>query len=132
MVIEDEDTAEENDDAEEEDVSGTAYREQMVSTDGFTRGPKGQVKFNKNTKKRRAEEDMMDVDMADGTTPASKQPKSKRQEVVRLGQEFKSKKSGGDVKRHGQQDPYAYVTLSEIGKGKKGGKGGRISFTGKK
>lgn len=132
MVIDDDDSAEENDEPVEEDVAGTAYREQMVSTDGFTRGPKGQVKFNKNTKKRRAEEDAMDIDMEDQTPSAPKQPKSKRQEVVKLGQEFKAKKAGGDVKRSGQQDPYAYLTLSQIGKGKKGGKGGRISFTGKK
>ncbi|XP_052828973.1 RRP12-like protein [Octopus bimaculoides] len=37
---------------------------------------------------------------------------SKRQEpVVNLGSEYKSKKAGGDVKRQGKPDPYAYIQL---------------------
>ncbi|KDQ21665.1 hypothetical protein BOTBODRAFT_26095 [Botryobasidium botryosum FD-172 SS1] len=131
IIDESSDEEEEEEEEEEEDVVGTAYQEQMTSADGFTRGPKGQVKFNKNTKKRRAEEDAMDIDVEE-SKPAPKQSKAKRQEVVKLGQEFKAKKAGGDVKRHGQHDPYAYMTLSQIGKGKKGGKGSRLSLTGKK
>jgi len=131
MIIDEEESSDEEEEEAEEDVAGTAYQEQMISADGFTRGPKGQVKFNKNTKKRRAEEDAMDIDI-DESKPASKQSKAKRQEVVKLGQEFKARKAGGDVKRQGQHDPYAYMTLSQIGKGKKGGKGNKFSLTGKK
>ena len=31
----------------DEDVEGNAYRENLTSVDGFTRGPNGKVKFNK-------------------------------------------------------------------------------------
>ena len=150
LIIEDEPSA----DADmagpaEDDVAGTAYREQMTSVDGFTRGPNGQVKFNKNTKKRRAEEAQDgDVEMADASTlgaAPAEHKKKQRTEPVRLGQEFKAKvrclivltpnvfyhcltlctvqqNAGGDVVRRGQQDPYAYLPLSHIGSKKKGGK----------
>jgi ribosomal RNA-processing protein 12 len=74
-----------------DEVEGKAYLEQMIAVDGFTRGPDGKVKFNKNTKKRRAEEalaDFDDADMADATRNAKK---SKKKEPIRLGQEFKAK-----------------------------------------
>jgi len=38
--------------------------------------------------------------------------KKKKTERVYLGQEFKAKNAGGDVKRKGQQDPYAYLPPS--------------------
>ena len=83
-------------DAREEpstDVAGTAYRESITSVDGFTRGPNGRVKFNKDTKKRRREnEDTTgDVEMADGE--AIKGRKSKRHSDQKLGHEFKAKAS---------------------------------------
>ena len=34
-------------------VAGAAYRESIASVDGFSRGPNGRIKFNKDTKKRR-------------------------------------------------------------------------------
>lgn len=72
------------------DVAGTAYRESITSVDGFTRGANGRVKFNKDTKKRRRENDEAeeDVEMADG----DKGKKSKRKSSeVKLGHEFKAK-----------------------------------------
>lgn len=93
-----------------DDLAGQAYREQMTSVDGFTRGPNGEVKFHKNTKKRRADEaaadalygdaETGDVEMGDGTqglagaaanTDAKK--KKKKTERTQLGQEFKAKAS---------------------------------------
>jgi len=112
------------------DVAGTAYRESLTSIDGFTRGPNGRVKFNKDTKKRRREgEDVEeDVEMADGEV---KGKNNKRRTDIKLGHEFKAKRAGGDVKKGGI-DPYAYLTLSQAAK--KGGRGGRsnIGIAGKK
>jgi ribosomal RNA-processing protein 12 len=75
----------------EPDVAGTAYREALTSVDGFTRGPGGRIKFNKDTKKRRRENAVEDedVEMAE-TEPTSRTTEKKRSEV-RLGHEFKAK-----------------------------------------
>ena len=78
----------------EEDVEGTAYRETLTSADGFTRGRDGRVKFNKDTKKRRRENEELDgdVEMADATADKSAAKKLKRKKsVVKIGQEFKAK-----------------------------------------
>ena len=89
----------------DERLAGSAYRESLMSIDGFTRDHKGRVKFNKDTKKRRreAEEDIgigedgdVDMDMGDASASASmdKHKKLKRKESsVRIGQEFKAKVS---------------------------------------
>ncbi|KAG1904253.1 armadillo-type protein [Suillus fuscotomentosus] len=99
------------------DVAGSAYRESMTSVDGFTRGPNGRIKFNKDTKKRRREneDEDGDVEMADGATTTPK--KHKRPAEPKFGHEFKAKKAGGDVKKGGV-DPYAYVSLSQAAKKK--------------
>lgn len=91
-----------------DDLAGQAYREQMTSVDGFTRGPNGEVKFHKNTKKRRADEaaadalygdaEAGDVEMGDGTqapaaTATDAKKKKKKTERTQLGQEFKAKVS---------------------------------------
>lgn len=74
------------------DVAGTAYRESITSADGFTRGPNGRVKFNKDTKKRRREnDDIEDVEMADGEAGSGKGKKNKRKSDIKLGHEFKAK-----------------------------------------
>jgi hypothetical protein len=75
---------------EEEDVIGTAYRDSIRSADGFSRGPGGRVKFNKDTKKRRREElkgEIEDVEMGDVTTVRM----SKKRSPEKLGKEFRSK-----------------------------------------
>ncbi|KAG2153747.1 armadillo-type protein [Suillus bovinus] len=99
------------------DVAGSAYKESMTSMDGFTRGPNGRIKFNKDTKKRRREnkDEDEDVEMADGSATTTK--KHKRPTEPKLGHEFKAKKAGGDVKKGGV-DPYAYVSLSQAAKKK--------------
>jgi ribosomal RNA-processing protein 12 len=81
---------------------GTAYMESMVSTDGFTRGPSGRIKFNKDTKKRRRAEAEIEIGMeVDGhslnavTTPKPTLPANKklkeREKQKKLGHEFKAK-----------------------------------------
>lgn len=76
----------------EEDVVGTAYRNSISSVDGFSRGPGGRVKFNKDTKKRRREElegEIEDVQMGDVTINTNR--KSKKRSPEKLGKEFRSK-----------------------------------------
>ncbi|KII92412.1 hypothetical protein PLICRDRAFT_172507 [Plicaturopsis crispa FD-325 SS-3] len=110
------------------DIAGTAYRESITSVDGFTRGANGRVKFNKDTKKRRREnEDVEDVEMGEADNAAGKGKKNKRRSDVKLGHEFKAKKAGGDIKKGGV-DPYAYMSLSQAAKKK----GGRIGIAGKR
>lgn len=76
----------------EEDVVGTAYRDSIRSVDGFSRGPNGRAKFNKDTKKRRREElegEIEDVEMGD--VGANTDRKNKRRSPEKLGKEFRSK-----------------------------------------
>ena len=68
-----------------------AYKESIVSVDGFTRGPNGRVKFNKDTKKRRREaieEDLVDMDASE---IGPKRTKKKEGRTQGLGSEFKAK-----------------------------------------
>ncbi|EJD52438.1 NUC173-domain-containing protein [Auricularia subglabra TFB-10046 SS5] len=142
LVIDEDD--DEDDAVAAKDVAGTAYRELQSSADGFTRNSRGQVKFNKDTKKRRrgTEEDGSDVEME--ITGAQNKSRRKAQ---KLGQEFKAKvialnniscpdahgfqNAGGDVKR-GKIEPYAYMSLGEAAKktSRKGGE--RVSITGRR
>lgn len=75
------------------DVAGSAYRENITSVDGFTRGQGGRVKFNKDTKKRRMqnEEADEDVEMVDGDLVAHNRKKKKKEPSVKFGHEFKAK-----------------------------------------
>ncbi|KAG8771972.1 hypothetical protein FRC12_003310 [Ceratobasidium sp. 428] len=132
-----EESSDEQEEGNEEDtIEGVAYREMLTSTDGHTRDASGRVKFGKDTKKRRAAEreaEDQDVEMADGTA-ASKdgsRKKKQKQAVIKVGSEFKAKNAGGDVKKAGQQDPYAYLPLGSLGK-KKGRPGPRVSITGRR
>ncbi|KAI0630149.1 NUC173-domain-containing protein [Trametes polyzona] len=116
--------------AEGDKVAGDAYRESLTSVDGFTRGPNGKVKFNKDTKKRRREaEAEEDVEMANGEAGQKPGKKSKKKAEPKFGQEFKAKKAGGDVKKHGI-DPYAYMPLQQAAK--KQNRGSRIGIAGKR
>ncbi len=74
----------------EPDVAGTAYREALTSVDGFTRGPGGRIKFNKDTRKRRRENAIEDEDVEMAETEAARTTGKKRIEV-KLGQEFRAK-----------------------------------------
>jgi ribosomal RNA-processing protein 12 len=75
------------------DVAGTAYRETITSVDGFTRGPNGRVKFNKDTKKRRRDNEDVDgdVEMGDREAGTGKSKKAKQRAEPKFGHEFKAK-----------------------------------------
>jgi ribosomal RNA-processing protein 12 len=75
------------------DVAGSAYRESITSVDGFTRGQGGRVKFNKDTKKRRMqnEEADEDVEMVDGELVTHNKKRKKKEPSVKFGHEFKAK-----------------------------------------
>lgn len=91
MIIDDADGSE-NEDVAMTDMGGAAYRESATSVDGFTRGPNGRIKFNKDTKKRRREiQEIEDETMADGDDGTTKSNKSERKANIRLGHEFKAK-----------------------------------------
>ncbi|RDB25177.1 Ribosomal RNA-processing protein 12 [Hypsizygus marmoreus] len=125
MIIDGENSSDNEDAGPSIDVAGTAYRESITSVDGFTRGPNGRVKFNKDTKKRRREVDEAeDVEMADREATVQTK-KTKRKAEPNLGHEFKAKKAGGDIKKKGI-DPYAYMSLSQAAK--KGGHGRRSNL----
>jgi ribosomal RNA-processing protein 12 len=132
MVIDEEDSGAEDVDsgaAATRDVAGSAYREGLTSVDGFTRGPNGKVKFNKDTKKRRRQNEDEDVEM-EGVEEAQEQgrvKKAKKKAETDFGKEFKAKKAGGDIKKRGV-DPYAYLTLAQAAKKK----GGKIGVAGKR
>jgi len=112
-MIFDESDSDANDGAAEEDVAGAAYREALTSADGFTRGPGGHIKFNKDTKKRRRE-NAVDEDVEMGEAESAKP--GKKQSAGKIGQEFRAKKAGGDLKKKGGPDPYAYVPLGQAAK----------------
>jgi ribosomal RNA-processing protein 12 len=79
-------------------LAGAAYKETLLSVDGFTRNPNGRIKFHKDTKKQRQEEMDMDVDMdpddATGRKRSGAGPqRTPKRKPARLGQEFKAKVS---------------------------------------
>jgi ribosomal RNA-processing protein 12 len=98
MVI-DESGSEGKDENEEENLAGNAYQENLTSVDGFTRGRNGRIKFNKDTKKRRRNEQLEeDVEMEDGTAPKSKKNKQKA-DAPKLGHSFKAKVCVANITR---------------------------------
>ncbi|KAH9839369.1 ribosomal RNA-processing protein 12 [Rhodofomes roseus] len=123
MVIDEDEEA-----ADEVAAADDAYKESLTSADGFTRGPNGRIKFNKDTKKRRRENEEADADVEMGEADAAGGKKNKRRTEAKLGQEFKAKKAGGDVKKGGVE-PYAYLSLSQAAK-KQGRK--RVGIAGKR
>ncbi|KAI8061708.1 NUC173 domain-containing protein [Gongronella butleri] len=109
--------------SEEEEQQEDYYMEAMRSADGFVRDRRNRIKFKKGAKTDDIGDDM-DVDAGAAKTP---KPKAKYE---KLGKEFRSKRAGGDVKRKGQSDPYAYVPLGKVIK-KKGKQPNKITFTGR-
>lgn len=99
MIIDEEEDAAEQPDATV-DVAGTAYRESITSVDGFTRGANGRVKFNKDTKKRRRDNEDVDgdVEMGDGEGGAGRSKKAKRRAEPKFGHEFKAKVCGHSMR----------------------------------
>ncbi|CAO1622014.1 unnamed protein product [Sympodiomycopsis kandeliae] len=117
-----------------------AYVERQQGLDGHTNtGRGGAVRFNKNNKRTRQQDQEMElaeiareeaVAAASGSKNAPR--KGQKPERERIGREFRAKKARGDVKK-GDQDPYAYVPLSQIG-GKKASRQagvGNLDITGR-
>ena len=98
--------------------AGRAFLEKEMGVDGFVHTRGGAVKFNKNTKRTRANERADDEeDEPMPAAPATKRPRAKKQAI---GEAFRAKRAAGDVQRDGMS-PYAYVPLSSV-TGKKNAK----------
>ncbi|KAF9397097.1 hypothetical protein BGX21_009265 [Mortierella sp. AD011] len=129
LVIDESDS--DNEDAEEEEVDQETmdldqaennYLESLKSVDGFTRGQGGKIKFNKTNKRGvLGKDDDTEMEMAGGPGPIRSKGVKEQRPTKILGQEFKAKKAGGDVKKKGRVDPYAYVPLTSLRKGAKEG-----------
>ncbi|SCV66891.1 BQ2448_5537 [Microbotryum intermedium] len=117
-------------------LSMGAYLEAMRGEDGHTLDAKGKAKFNKTQGKRARsgefddDDDDVQMDDATGAKRKKKQGSSSSRETVRVGQEFKAKRAGGDVKKNGME-PYAFVPLQAVA-GKKAKGGPKIGLTGLK
>ncbi|KAF9179181.1 hypothetical protein BGZ51_007162 [Haplosporangium sp. Z 767] len=118
--------ADEDEEVDEEqmelDQAENNYLESLKSLDGFTRGQGGKIKFNKTNKRGvLGKDEDTEMEQAGGPGPIrSKGPKEQRPTKA-LGQDFKAKRAGGDVKKKGRVDPYAYVPLTSLRKGAKEG-----------
>lgn len=120
-----------------------AFAELSSGVDGHTHsGRGGSVRFNKNNKRTRIEEQEQErgLEAAEAEGGVSSDAKRTRKERERpaqqaIGREYRAKKAQGDVRKAGQaHEPFAYVPLSDVG-GKKKGKGrngGGVEITGKK
>ena len=156
MVIEDSDEEQSDEDEKAEkqiDVEGAgrAYLDRERGVHGMSTDKNGKVRLNKNNKRNRAADEEMEAEQIEleeqlaalqrqreaasetvnGTSAANNNNKKRKQERKQIGQEFRAKKAGGDIKR-GETSPFAYVPLQKVG-GKKPGKAGKsdIRFLGK-
>jgi hypothetical protein len=93
MIVQESDDDEQHGHANAADASagaGNAFMTAQRGVDGASRDAKGNLKFNKNTKRAREmerEDEAMDLDELIG----DKKQKKKKREVVSLGSEFKAK-----------------------------------------
>ncbi|WWC96369.1 hypothetical protein V866_003236 [Kwoniella sp. B9012] len=104
--------------------------------DGYTRDSRGNMKFTRNTKKAREQDrelDMMIDQEGDKKLENTKklEERRKKRKAMGLGEEFKAKRAGGDIKRTGGPDPYSYVSLGQAGSRKQKG-GQKLNLTNKK
>ena len=131
--------------------AGSAFVNATRGVDGAFRDGRGNLRFNKNTKRSRAQEEGMGMDLDEVMGESKKKIKGQGVAVERLGEEFRAKvsnsytalsradcrkqRAGGDIKRVGGVDPYAYVPIGQAARkqGQGGGGGrGRVSLTNKK
>ncbi|KAG0206664.1 hypothetical protein BGX28_001912 [Mortierella sp. GBA30] len=129
LVIDETDS--ENEDGDEEEVDEAQmeldqaennYLESLKSVDGFSRGQGGKIKFNKTNKRGvLGKDDDTEMELAGGSGPIRNKGGKDQRPMKVLGQDFKAKKAGGDVKKKGRVDPYAYVPLTSLRKGAKEG-----------
>ncbi|GAA5869257.1 hypothetical protein JCM3774_004186 [Rhodotorula dairenensis] len=144
--VEDSDSGEDNDD---DSAAGPragssrgmgAYVEAMEGEDGHSRDAKGRIRFNKTQGKRSRDRDDDDGGNGEGDVPVTeglkeleikKRFKKQKKETVHVGNEFKAKRAGGDVKKDGMQ-PYAFVPLQQVAGKKSNQKGPKLGITGLK
>lgn len=86
-------------------MAGDAFLANQTSTDGAHRDARGTLKFNKNTKRTRETEREYEETFGAGIIDQDKEvPKKKKQQVGKLGEEFRSKVCPGhsnlDINRH--------------------------------
>ena len=92
MIIEDESSPEPESAPSARQMEGNAYMASQTSAHAASRNTRGDLKFARNTKRTREaerQEDAMDLDEVMGTD----KPKKKKQQVVKLGDEFRAKVS---------------------------------------
>ncbi|CAG8522564.1 5062_t:CDS:2 [Funneliformis caledonium] len=131
----------ESDDSEDEGANSSDvmmqeadnhFLEAQKSGDGFIRGQRNKIKFKKGNKKN----DDMDLDNIEPIDAiASRNQKRKNtikntNKVITIGKAYKAKNAGGDIKKKGQPDPFAYIPLSTMYR-KHNQKGPKISVTSK-
>ncbi|KAG0291473.1 hypothetical protein BGZ96_005168 [Linnemannia gamsii] len=130
LVINDSEDENEGGDDDEEvdeetmelDQAENNYLESLKSVDGFTRGQGGRIKFNKTNKRGVVgKDDDTEMEQAGGAGPIRSKGLKDQRPAKLMGQDFKAKKAGGDVKKKGRVDPYAYVPLTSLRKGAKEG-----------
>ncbi|TPX39827.1 hypothetical protein SeMB42_g06227 [Synchytrium endobioticum] len=111
-------------DAEDDDAAAKPpqpqpdyYKLSQEGESAFVRLRDGRIKFEKGNKKRKHDDDDGDVDV-DADHGVSK--RKKRDGAKPIGAEYRAKNAGGDVKKKGKPDPYAYIPLHRKGVGKGG------------
>ncbi|WVQ73553.1 hypothetical protein IAR50_003131 [Cryptococcus sp. DSM 104548] len=109
-------------------ADATAYLPNNTA-DGTHRDTRGNLKFNRNTKRAREEEKQM-FEVFDEEDRIKAKVKERKKMRKTLGDEFKAKRAGGDIKRNDGPDPFSYVPLGQAS-GKKGGKSS-VNLTNKK
>ncbi|OMJ07479.1 Ribosomal RNA-processing protein 12 [Smittium culicis] len=91
------------------------YMEMVSSKDGFSRGNKNKIKFNKR-KSNDGDDDGFGNDIKYNSADkksnnAANKPKDTKRQKKDYGSEFKSKNGKGDTKKKGKLDPYAYIPM---------------------
>jgi ribosomal RNA-processing protein 12 len=107
--------------SEDEEMEASAvdktdyYLESKQSREGYTR-VNNRIKFNKQGLDAEAFVNESD----DEETAKKSRNKKKPRPLPMIGQAYRSKKAGGDVKRPGKPDPYAYIPLNPMTLKKRG------------
>ena len=93
-------------------ISEDYYKQSLHSEVAFTRTPDGRIKFVKKRKRDDDEGEQGENQPGKRWNAKNKRKETNQEDVSRmLGKQYKAKKAGGDVKRPGMEDPYAYIPL---------------------
>lgn len=93
LIIPDDKDEIEQDEPASRSMEGTAFIAAQSGVDGASRDARGNLRFNKNTKRSRMEDDDMDVDFDESIKKAymPEQKKKKKEQSKKLGEEFRAK-----------------------------------------